>query len=110
MAIDTNDEKLALIYLGQVFHPNLPMAHDGSFSQGEKQQFLWGYPGVLWAAGAAMANAIFDLNTRIWQALNTYYGYGTNVDINEVFQRYLANVKTGDYTKRLTDLITDSTL
>lgn len=51
MAIDTTNEKLAIMEFGQVFEPGLPMA-PGVIDQADQQQFLWGYPGVLWGAPA----------------------------------------------------------
>lgn len=53
MAIDTVNEKLALIVFGRTTDPaNIPTA-PGSIGQDDKQQFLWGYPGLLWAAVTA---------------------------------------------------------
>jgi hypothetical protein len=47
MAIDTVNEKLALMEWDQTFEPGLPLS-PGAFGQGDKQQLLWDYPGVLW--------------------------------------------------------------
>jgi len=47
MAIDTINEKLALIEYGDVFQPGIPISNDG-IGQDDKQQLLWGYPGILW--------------------------------------------------------------
>ena len=48
MAIDTTNERLALIEYGDVFQPGIPISNDG-IGQDDKQQLLWGYPGILWA-------------------------------------------------------------
>lgn len=39
---------------GQVYEPGLPMS-PGTLGQDDKQQLLWGYPGILWAELAADA-------------------------------------------------------
>ena len=49
MAIDTTNKKLALMEWGQVGEPGLPIS-PGTFGQDDKQQLLWGYPGVLWTS------------------------------------------------------------
>lgn len=49
MAIDTTNKKLGLINLMMPFQPNLPVS-PGSLGQDDKQQLLWGYPGILWGA------------------------------------------------------------
>ena len=48
MAIDTNDEKLALMEWDTVWEPGLILDETASFDQGDKQQLLWGYPGIAW--------------------------------------------------------------
>ena len=58
MAIDTTNEKLALIRFQQVWQPPLPISSDG-IGQDDKQSLLWGYPGILWAipaVGEVLAN------------------------------------------------------
>lgn len=47
MAIDTTNEKLALIEYGDIFQPGVPISADG-IGQDDKQQLLWEYPGILW--------------------------------------------------------------
>jgi len=49
MAIDTTNEKLALIEYGDIFQPGIPISADG-LDQADNQQLLWGYPGILWEA------------------------------------------------------------
>ena len=90
------------------WEPGLPMS-PGALGQDDQQQLLWGYPGILWGAVAAIANAIFDLNTRLQKAFSDHFSYSPPVDLNSVFNRYLAT-KTGDATKRLLDAIDDATL
>ena len=48
MAIDTNDKKLAVMQMGMPFAPAIALNETSPFSQGDKQQLLWGYPGILW--------------------------------------------------------------
>lgn len=43
MAIDTTNEKLALMELGQVYEPGLPIT-PGVIDTGDQRQFLWDYP------------------------------------------------------------------
>jgi hypothetical protein len=47
--IDTTNKKLALINFGSVFQTPLPMS-PGTLGQDDRQQLLWGYPGILWSA------------------------------------------------------------
>ena len=55
MAIDTNTKKLSLFDLGCPWRRTLPTG-DGSFSQGDKQHFIFLYSGI-----DASAQAIADL-------------------------------------------------
>ena len=49
MAIATNAEKLATMEWCSIFEPGVPLSPgDAPFSQGVKQNFLWGYPGIEW--------------------------------------------------------------
>lgn len=54
MAISTNNEKLAVLDWTEL-EPGLPLS-PGAFGQGDKQQLLWGYPGVAWGAAAVTDN------------------------------------------------------
>lgn len=47
MAIDTTNEKLALIEYGDIFQPGIPISADG-IDQADKQHLIWEYPGILW--------------------------------------------------------------
>jgi len=47
MAINTVNEKLALISLLQPWNVPIPISADG-IDQADQQQLLWGYPGLLW--------------------------------------------------------------
>lgn len=58
MAIDTTNEKLALMEWDNVWEPAIPIS-PGAFGQDDKQQLLWGYPGILWTS-------------------ETFFGYGRN--------------------------------
>lgn len=57
--IDTTDQKLALMEWCQVWEPALPIEESDPFDQGDKQQMLWGYPGILWQEAAAAAASIY---------------------------------------------------
>jgi hypothetical protein len=105
MAIDTINKKLALLSFGQVFQPNLPMS-PSTLGQDDRQQLLWGYPGILWSAGAALA-FVFDLNTRLAVYLRDFYSAPTG-DLSTLIVRYLATL-SGEYTARFQRLITDAT-
>lgn len=48
MAIDTDDKKLALMEWDVIWEPGIPLDETAAFDQGDKQQLLWGYPGILW--------------------------------------------------------------
>jgi hypothetical protein len=47
MAIDTNNEKLALLEYDEVYQFGIPISADG-IDQADQQQLLWGYPGISW--------------------------------------------------------------
>jgi len=47
MSINTKNEKLAIIEYGDIFQPGIPQSTDG-IGRNDKQQLLWGYPGILW--------------------------------------------------------------
>ena len=47
MAIDTTNEKLALITYHQAWNTPLPISADG-LDQADNQHLLWEYPGLLW--------------------------------------------------------------
>lgn len=49
MAIDTDNKKLAIMEWGIIWEPGLPLS-PGTLGQDDKQQLIWGYPGILWAA------------------------------------------------------------
>jgi hypothetical protein len=51
--IDTINKKLALINFGSVFQTPLPMS-PGTLGQDDRQQLLWGYPGILWQTYAGI--------------------------------------------------------
>lgn len=51
MAIDTDNEKFALIDMGDIWTDSIPISSDG-LGQADKQHLLWEYPGILWAAVA----------------------------------------------------------
>lgn len=48
MAIDSTNEKFALITLLQPWNTPIPISADG-LGQDDKQHLIWGYPGILWA-------------------------------------------------------------
>lgn len=56
MAISTTTQKLAVIEWDVLWEPGLPIS-PGTLGQDDKQQLLWGYPGVLWATAAGVDNA-----------------------------------------------------
>lgn len=47
MAIDTDNGQLAVLSLGVLFMPNLPIS-PGALGQDDQQQLLWGFPEILW--------------------------------------------------------------
>lgn len=51
MPITTDNEKLAVIELEDYQEPALvALPVPAAFAQGDQQQLLWGYPGILWAS------------------------------------------------------------
>lgn len=108
MAIDTNNEKLAIMELEDVWEPGLPMVSTDTIDQADEQQLLLGFPGLLWQAGAALA-FILDLNTRLRQYLANLYGYPyETADLGSLMARNL-NARSGDMNNRFLALIDDAT-
>ena len=59
MAIDTDNEKFALISYQQNWNTPIPISDDIG-NDGDKQHLIWEYPGIVWSsveeeAGAFMA-------------------------------------------------------
>jgi hypothetical protein len=62
MAITTSNDKLAVMEMDDYWSPGLPLA-PGAFSQGDRQQLLWGYPSVLWGAGGEIVESFCSAMT-----------------------------------------------
>jgi hypothetical protein len=60
-------------------------------------------------AGAAVGNAILDLNTRLHRFLNEFYGTSSDKDVTTLMTKYLNEELTGDYNVRVRQLIDDAT-
>ena len=71
MAIDTTNEKLALIDFPLA---ELPISSDG-LDQADNQQLLWGYPGLLWSASAPLL--IIEGSAKLVKVIN---GDGAIID------------------------------
>ena len=97
MAIDTDNEKLALIEYGDIFQPGIPISADG-LDQADNQQLLWEYPGILWSALAATAaSAIFETDNASPPSTETAkakkdLGAGEYIEVT-----ITALIKAGDY-------------
>ena len=91
--------------LEDVWEPGLPLA-PGTLGQDDEQQLLWGFPEILWTAGAALA-FILDLNTRLFVYLKTLYPNSN--DLTEMTAKRLAAMSQTDYDGRLRQLIRDAT-
>jgi hypothetical protein len=50
MAITTTNGKMAVMVYGNVWEPPMPIVDTGTFGQDDKQQFIWGFPEVLWSS------------------------------------------------------------
>jgi hypothetical protein len=63
MAITTDDQKLAIMDFCNMLESGMILNETSPFSQGDKQQLLWGYPDVLWVdEGAAPKSPLFLVN------------------------------------------------
>lgn len=60
MAIDTTNEKYALLSWLNIFMFEVPISSDG-LGQADNQQLLWGYPGILWSAVVARLNPFWPI-------------------------------------------------
>ncbi len=71
MAIDTNAEKLAIMEWDTVFEPAIPLSPGAApFSRGEKQNFIWGYPGIEWET-VGLQQATFEAGITADSALQS---------------------------------------
>lgn len=66
MPIDTANKKLALLEWDQDYEPGLPIS-PGALGQDDRQQLLWGYPGVLWTTAVAAAPVcVHGMDAALW--------------------------------------------
>lgn len=108
MAIDTINEKLAIMEAEDWWEPGLPMVSTSTIDAADKQQLLLGFPGVLWAAGSALS-FILDLNTRLRQYVANAYGQSyQTADLTTLMVRNL-NGRSGDMNNRFRALVDDAT-
>lgn len=56
MAVDTNNEKLALITYHQPWNTPIPISADG-LDQADNQHLIWEYPGILFETAVAVSVA-----------------------------------------------------
>ena len=69
MAIDTANERLALMEFDQVYEPGLPNpSGDATIDQGDQQQMMWDYPGILWVSLTASVGSVEFPN--IWMFID----------------------------------------
>lgn len=57
MAVDTTNEKLALITYHQPWNTPIPISDDG-LDQADNQHLLWEYPGILWTEEEVIARTL----------------------------------------------------
>lgn len=106
MAIDTANEQFALLSFGNTLMPQVLLS-PGSLGQDDQQHLLWGYPGILWAAGAAL-EFVLDMNTRLRNYFADEYTKTPPIDLTTYFTRNL-NGRTGDACNRVKAMIDDAT-
>ena len=69
MAIDNTNEKLALMEWGVPWEPGIPIT-PGLFGQNDKQQLLWGYPGIFWSSGPLISDGDCEKIAQfVWEKL-----------------------------------------
>jgi hypothetical protein len=108
MAIDTDNEKFALIVFGRTTDPaNLPVT-GGDIETDDEQQLLWNYPGIAFAGGVTIA-FVLDMNTRIKTYLTALYTASEATATNDMVDRYLDAAPGGDVTATFHQLIDDAT-
>lgn len=71
MAIDTINEKLALLEYLEVYQLGIPISADG-LDQADNQQLLWEYPGLLWSAAVPSATRRGYFNLGITTRMRWY--------------------------------------
>lgn len=57
MSLTTNNGKIAVMEWCQGYEPGFMLSETTPFSQGDKQQLIWGVPEVLWDEASAPAPA-----------------------------------------------------
>jgi hypothetical protein len=105
MAIDTNNKKLAVMEFGDIWEPGLPIS-PSTLGQDDQQQLLWGYPGILWSAAAALA-FVLDLNTRLAVYLRDFYSQPTG-EVTTLSRKYLNEEVSGDMNVRFRQMVTNA--
>jgi hypothetical protein len=107
VAIDTTNEQFALLSFGNTLAPQVLLS-PSTLGQDDQQHLLWGYPGILWGAVAAIIIGFYlDMNTRLMAYLRESYSVSGG-DLSTLVQRDLA-ARTGDMTARHQALIQDAT-
>lgn len=61
MAIETDNEKLALMSYNQPFVPAVPIVTNG-MTQADYQHLIWQYPGILWSEREEENALLFGAN------------------------------------------------
>lgn len=90
----------------EIWEPALPIS-PGTFGQDDKQQLLWGYPGIAWAVGAAL-EFVLDLNTRMIVYLRDHFSV-TGGDNTTLVRRKMDELTTGDANQKFLQIIADAT-
>lgn len=70
MPIDTVNEKLAVMEMGDMWEPALPIS-PGTLGQDDQQQLLWGYPGILWGAATVVLGDIVTTSSAFFRRVVT---------------------------------------
>ena len=102
MAIDTINEKLAIMEFGDVWEPGLPMVATDTIDQADQQQLLLGFPGVLWAVLEFIAGAF--INERLFAFLFPTYNERS---LESMVNQDLSG-RTGSQTERFLALIAEA--
>lgn len=75
MAISSVNGKLAIMEFDEVYEPGLPIS-PGTIDQADQQQFLWGFPEILWAPFVAPT---YVAHTYFTTGRTPFFSFGDTV-------------------------------
>lgn len=94
MAIDTDNEKLALIEWDNIWEPGLPLS-PGSLGAEDKQQLIHGYPGILWGGVTPVTNNLilqWDISNTVSASTQLQWDISNSITNSVVLNWDISNL------------------